>query len=270
MIGLFGWLDTPSPALTYLLWTVAIGFLFLLAVMVAKRRHVLLILGLVIATIVVPVVLEFPAYRDVGSVFWQGRYTLPLAVGIPIVAAMSIACTEIGRRLYKLRLHWIIGGIVAVGSTLAFAQNLRRYTVGYNGDVWYWLRPQWSPPASPLLLTVVYVIAVVAFVGWVLAFCQAPDRGPGEVHAEVGVPVAANRNSRPDAHCWDFAILRQHVARSTPGSRRAGGWTVIDVEDRAEIRRLHRATGSNREAAHRRAWPSKRNPYGRQPAYDQS
>ena len=36
MIGLFGWLDTPSPALTYLLWTVAIGFLFLLAVIGRK------------------------------------------------------------------------------------------------------------------------------------------------------------------------------------------------------------------------------------------
>ena len=191
MIGLFGWLDTTSPALTYLLWTVAIAFLFLLAVMVARRRHILLLLMLVITTVVAPVALQIPAYRDVGAVFWQGRYTLPLAVGIPILAAMSIASTERGRRLAEPRVSWAIGGIVVIGSTLAFAQNLRRYTVGYNGDVWYWLRPQWSPPISPLLLTAGYVIAFVAFVAWVLAFSRAPDRAPKEAQAEVRVPVGS-------------------------------------------------------------------------------
>jgi Predicted membrane protein (DUF2142) len=189
MIGVFGWLDTPSPALTYLLWTAAIAFLVLLAVMVARRRQVLLILGLVIATIVVPIVLEVPAYRDVGAVFWQGRYTLPLAVGVPILAAMSIATTERGRRLAEPRVSWVIGGIVVLGSTLAFAQNLRRYAVGYNGDVWYWLHPQWSPPISSLLLTVGYVIAMVVFVAWTLVSSGAREPTPEEAHAEVGVPV---------------------------------------------------------------------------------
>ena len=197
MIGVFGWLDTPSPALTYLLWTVALGFLLVGAVIWARRRHLVLLLGLTVATIIIPVLLETPAYRDVGDVFWQGRYTLPLAVGIPILAGMSIASTERGRQLVGSRILWAIGAIVAVGSTLAFAQNLRRYTVGYNGDVWFWLSPQWSPPIAPLLLTVGYVIAVIAFVGWVLVFCQAPDRGPGEVHAEVGVPVASEPQLTP-------------------------------------------------------------------------
>jgi hypothetical protein len=197
MIGLFGWLDTPSPALTYLLWTVALAVLFLLAVMVARRRRVLLLLGLVIATIGVPVALEIPAYRDVGAVFWQGRYTLPLAVGIPILAAMCIASTKRGRQLADGRLSWAIGGIVVIGSTLAFAQNLRRYTVGYNGDVWYWLRPQWSPPASPVLLTIGYVIAIVAFVAWTLVFSAAREAAPEEAHAEVRAAVGSEPQLTP-------------------------------------------------------------------------
>jgi hypothetical protein len=189
MIGLFGWLDTPSPALTYLLWTAAITALLFLAVVVARRRHIVLLLGLVVATIVIPVVLELPAYRDVGDVFWQGRYTLPLAVGIPIVASMSIACTERGRRLAEPKLFWALGGIAVVGSTLAFAQHLRRYAVGYNGDVWYWIRPQWSPPISSLLLTVGYVIAIVAFVAWALVLSNAPQHAHEDV---VDVSVAPN------------------------------------------------------------------------------
>jgi hypothetical protein len=189
MIGLFGWLDTPSPALTYLLWTVALAALLIIAVLVATRRHVLLLLGLVVATILVPVALEIPAYRDVGTVFWQGRYTLPLAVGVPIVASMSIAVTEHGRQLVGTRFFWVVGAIVAIGSTLAFAQHLRRYTVGYDGDVWYWLRPRWSPPLSPLLLTVAYVIAIVAFVAWILVFSSAPEHSDEDV---VDVSVALN------------------------------------------------------------------------------
>lgn len=187
MIGLFGWLDTPSPALTYLLWTAALGLLALGAIMIARRRHVLLLGGLIVATILVPLALEIPAYRDVGAVFWQGRYTLPLAVGIPILAAMSIASTERGRRVADARLSWAIGGIVVVGSTLAFAQNLRRYTVGYNGDVWFWLHPQWSPPVSPLLITIAYIVSILAFTVWTLVFCHAPERGPEELPIEVGM-----------------------------------------------------------------------------------
>jgi hypothetical protein len=189
MIGLFGWLDTPSPALTYLLWTVALAGLLMIAVFAATRRHVVSLLGLVVATILLPVALEIPAYRDVGATFWQGRYTLPLAVGIPIVASMSIASTERGRRLAEPRLFWALGGIAVVGSTLAFAQHLRRYTVGYNGDVWYWIRPQWSPPISSLLLTVGYVIAIVAFVAWVLVFGSAPERSQEDVLVEISVPL---------------------------------------------------------------------------------
>jgi hypothetical protein len=190
MIGLFGWLDTPSPALTYVLWTVAIAFLFLLAVMWARRRHVVLLLALVVATVVVPVLLESPAYQDVGNVFWQGRYTLPLAVGIPILAAMSIASTKRGRELAQPRYFQAIGAIVAIGSALAFAQHLRRYTVGYNGNLWYWQHAQWSPPMSPLLLTVAYTIAIVAFVAWALVFCHAPDRAPEDLRVEVDAPLS--------------------------------------------------------------------------------
>jgi hypothetical protein len=78
-----------------------------------------------------------------------------------------------------------------LGSTLAFAQNLRRYAVGYNGDVWYWLRPQWSPPISSLLLTVGYVIATVAFVAWTLVFSAAREPASEEAHAEVRAPVGS-------------------------------------------------------------------------------
>jgi hypothetical protein len=181
MIGVFGWLDTPSPALTYILWTAGVGFLVFLAVAWAKRPHVAVIVGLFAATIVMPIVLESPAYRDVGGVFWQGRYTLPIAVGVPIVSAMAVTWSEPGRTFMRLRLVVAIEVALVIAHVLAFAQNLRRYTVGYEGPIQYWKDPVWAPPLSPLLLTIAYTGAVIAFVGWALAQSHAPVRAQHDV-----------------------------------------------------------------------------------------
>jgi hypothetical protein len=176
MIGSFGWLDTPSPALTWVPWIAAVGFVFLLAVMWSRRRDVAILIGLLIAVIAVPALLESARYEDSGGYFWQGRYTLPLAVGIPILATIALASTERGRQLATRRLMFAIGTVVAVAHVFAFAQNLRRYTVGYDGEIQYWKHPAWSPPVSSLLLTIAYTIVVIGFVWWVFASSAPMDR----------------------------------------------------------------------------------------------
>jgi hypothetical protein len=176
MIGAFGWLDTPSPALTWVPWIAAVGFLLLLAVMWASRRDVVILLALLTAVIAVPVLLESARYEDSGGYFWQGRYTLPLAVGLPILATIALSSTERGRQLATRRLLFAIGAVVSVAHVVAFAQNLRRYTVGYDGEVQYWKHPEWSPPVSSLLLTIAYTIVVIGFVCWVFASTAPADR----------------------------------------------------------------------------------------------
>ena len=169
MVGLFGWLDTPAPWLTYLVWASGVGFLFFLAVTWANRRQVAALLGLLLATFVVPVTLESLGLPDVGGLFWQGRYTLPLAVGIPIASALALATSGRGKDLaHRNRLMLGTGLALITAHVLAFAQNLRRYTVGYNGPIQYWKSPRWSPPVSPLLITIAYAVAISAFVAWTL------------------------------------------------------------------------------------------------------
>ncbi len=63
MVGTFGWLDTPSPALTYVLWTAGVGFLVLVALAWARRRRVAALLVIIAATVVVPLVLEIRGVR---------------------------------------------------------------------------------------------------------------------------------------------------------------------------------------------------------------
>jgi hypothetical protein len=177
MIGWFGWLDTPAPVLTWLPWTAALAFLFVVALAWVSRRHAAVLVALVLAVVFVPLIVDSTPY-DAGGTFWQGRYILPLAVGVPIVAAFALAATERGRELVTGRFVLSIGVIAGGAQFLAFAQNLRRYTTGYDGDIQFWKDPEWQPPLPPLLLTVAFAAAITAFLVWLLV-----DRYPAELAA---------------------------------------------------------------------------------------
>lgn len=181
LIGSFGWLDTPAPAPTVVFWTGALGALILLAVSFGPRRDALVIFGLVVASIAVPVALEFSRMREAGGFFWQGRYTLPFAIGVPIVAALSLANASVSQRLLRTPLLPVVGGVLAIAHMLAFAQNLRRNTVGYNGPVWYWRHEAWHPPLPSWLLTLAFLGGILALVAWLLA----PDDGEAALMAEL-------------------------------------------------------------------------------------
>jgi hypothetical protein len=163
MIGVFGWNDTPAPTLTFLMWVAALGGLAALAVAFGRRRDVVAMLVAGVATAVVPVVLFV---RQSGFAGWQGRYTMPLAVGVPVLAALALRGTAL--RNARGAAVVLVGGALGVGHVLAFAQNLRRYTVGLAGTVWFWTQEQWSPPVSSLLLVIAFVVATACWVTWML------------------------------------------------------------------------------------------------------
>ena len=168
MIGSFGWLDTPAPALTWLPWTILLGLLVVAVVLWSTRRQVAVLLGLLAATIIVPAVIETPTYADAGTLTWQGRYTLPLAIGVPILAAGMLSTSERGRQLVNSRLVWTAGVVLAGAQIVAFGQNLRRYTVGTDGPIAFWGSARWSPPLPRLFLIVVFAAVTIAFVWWLL------------------------------------------------------------------------------------------------------
>jgi hypothetical protein len=183
MVDTFGWRDTRAPILTLVFWAVVTGLLVLVAVAWVRRRQVVVLGTLVVATVVVPIVMQATFYRHAGTI-WQGRYTLPLAVGIPILAAACLATTPRGRQLVTPRLLWTVGIVIGAGHVLAFTSNLRRYTAGYSRELQYWLAPQWHPLGlPPILLTIAYVAVVVAFIAWVLGAAPAEAARDGSENA---------------------------------------------------------------------------------------
>jgi Predicted membrane protein (DUF2142) len=167
MLGNVGWLDTTLPGLTYLLLTVALGALVLLAVAVGTRPYVIAMLVAMAITVVTPIALEAWQYRTYG-LYWQGRYTLPIAVGVPLLAVFALQ-SGTGRRVL---LHgWFVpalAGMLVVAHVLAFYQALRRWSVGANGPVFYWLHPDWTSVVPQFLLIAAYSVVFVAFVVWLL------------------------------------------------------------------------------------------------------
>jgi hypothetical protein len=166
MIGTFGWVDTPSPFGVTVLWTLVLGVLIVLGLTVATRRQLLVLAGLLVLTIIVPIVGELSQVHSTGFI-WQGRYTLPLAVGVPIVAAVILARSSMGRMI-PARLPIFGVTLLAICHVVDFAQALRRYTVGYDGTVQFWNHPAWSPPIRALALTLAFLVVVVAFAVWLV------------------------------------------------------------------------------------------------------
>ena len=185
MVGIFGWVDTPSPVLTYVVWAVVVGGLVLLAWARAAKgveaaREALAVALVVLAVFVVPTAIVYREVHRIGIV-WQGRDILPVAVGIPVVAAAALGAHRLhprGRRL-------LVGGciaacvLLAVADYAAFFEALRRYAVGVDGPINF-LGGPWHPPLGN---TAVVAAALVSVVLWVLMVSWAIARLPSPTSA---------------------------------------------------------------------------------------
>lgn len=144
-VGVMGWLDTRMPSVVYHGWWIGIGGLIVASFVVGSRRH--------IAALVFAIVLLVGFTTLIGWVrfpYFQGRYYLPFAVGIPLLAGTAIANSDfstISPRLMRVAL----GGLFVLHQ-LSFAQQLRRYAVGYKGSWFFAFDHQWSPTPGPIWL----------------------------------------------------------------------------------------------------------------------
>jgi hypothetical protein len=178
MVGWFGWLDAPAPGLTYALWAIVFGVLLGLALVAWRRRFLVVAGAAAIVTVAAPLVFETVQAHQVGF-FWQGRYSMPLALGVPVLLALSVAlprATTVAAGAGDdpvlngsgvARLVGAVAVAVVIGHVAAFGQALRRNTVGYNGPLDFLVHPDWEPPVPAWLLALLFTVTVAAFVWWV-------------------------------------------------------------------------------------------------------
>lgn len=194
MIGQFGWLDTPAPAATYLAWYAVAGLVVLAAFATARLRQAAGLALVTAVAILVPVAISASQAHREGYV-WQGKDSLPFAVGVPLVAAELLGLSKVFEER-RARLTGTVAFVLAGASVFAFAGTMRRYAVGLQGPVDF-LSARWHPPFGDVLWLLVELVAALATAA-LLAGLTAP-------RAPAAAPAHAARPHPPDAKDLDRA-----------------------------------------------------------------
>jgi len=173
-ISRFGWLDVHSPIFVYVVWTVLLLVLYLLAIYTATRRLRVVLIALLLAVIIIPVLISADKARRLGVV-WQGKDGLPFFVGIPIFASTvlaksSIASKETIRRFF-IPLIAVVAGIATV---VAFYGNLRRNSVGDSGSLFSIFHSTWQPPLTTTGVLIFEILATVLLIAMYVLFSRIP------------------------------------------------------------------------------------------------
>jgi hypothetical protein len=90
MVGIMSWLDTPMPGWVYLIWWSVLGFFTLAVLALGGWMDRWRIIALTAATFGIPVLLDAIGVNTYGFVA-QGRYVLPIAVGIPMIGGFVMS-----------------------------------------------------------------------------------------------------------------------------------------------------------------------------------
>ena len=173
MIGVFGWLDTPALEHVYVLWFGVLGLVCLAALVLGRPRHRAVVGGLVVLSVLAPIAFQWPVATELGLI-WQGRYLLPVMVGLPLVSGVALAAhagwnTVMGSRL-ALALPLAILGVLQAAS---FWWALHRNVIGLD-ETWIGFTPLWEPPLGWIPLTLAFVAAISAWTANLAALAGRP------------------------------------------------------------------------------------------------
>lgn len=180
MIGLFGWLDTPAPEITFVLWTTLAFGLVLVAAVLARGRDIAALLAALAMFFFIPPAMQAASIEASGYI-WQGRYTLvafaAVAVTCAVVVMQAVPAWHLPANLRRKAL--VLVGVLATGVqayTLLF--TAKRYAVGIDGWWGDFLHaPLWAPPLGPFIWVFALGIGVAA-ITLVWAACTEEPAAP--------------------------------------------------------------------------------------------
>jgi Predicted membrane protein (DUF2142) len=175
MVGWLGWADVSTPTAVLYGWLLLIGLFVGLGWLLGSWRARLALAATLAGTLVVPMVLE-AAQLDKFGPYWQGRYTLPFAVGLVLVAAAAVAAGEPIERLRSMPAQ--VGGAIAGLHVLMAFAALRRWSVGTAQTYVPGAGTRWWPPGGRIVV-LVWVVAAVALAGGVTLLGRGRPAVPG-------------------------------------------------------------------------------------------
>ena len=198
-IGHFGWLDTPAPTFTLLIWTLTAGMIILAGLVLGSWRVRTGLILIALVMILLPALLQAALVQDVGYV-WQGRYTIALFMVVLVAAGIGLGDSVVFPTAGSPTCRLIVAGAVALGlgQIAAFVWALKRYVVSLSWDL-TWIdmltNPTWLPPGGWIPLGLAYS-ALIAAGTFLLIAAAASSAQLGE-EDRAGEDSAADRESDP-------------------------------------------------------------------------
>lgn len=164
LVGVMGWLDAPTPEWAVLCWWVVVTMLATIA-LVTRLRAAAVGAAILATTFVTAWFFELAGRATVGG-SWQGRYSVPLMIGLPLVL---VGLHRWSGAMRRVEIAAAIGIWLVLNS--AFFTTQQRWGVGVDGSALPWRWDTWDSPLPPVVLLVVHALAsamlVVACVGTV-------------------------------------------------------------------------------------------------------
>ncbi len=161
LVGVFGWLDSPAPVVVYVLWWVALATLALMALLAGGLRQRLVLALLAAGAVVLTLLIAVFNLAQTGFGM-QGRYVLPIAVGVPLFAG-EVLVRNPGR--WRLPLdRWLAPFFALAGGlhAMAWYANARRSALGTDGSWLFMGSSEWSPSTGWYPLAALVALAVLA------------------------------------------------------------------------------------------------------------
>ena len=200
LVGSIGWAETNPPVAAVGLWILSAAAVVVLGLVTSKRRHMAVIVTLIVASLVLPTVLMVSQSSRNGLV-WQARDGFPLYAGILLVAGAAagrsegLIAADAGltgtARWATRRLAFLVATAVGVVQLGDFVWSLRRYTVGLGSIVNPFARVPggWSPPVPAIVLVIAATIVVVIY-GWWITCLHRMQEFALAMHNDVEAPPA--------------------------------------------------------------------------------
>ena len=172
MFGWFGWTEFAAPPVAFFLCIGIIALVVGFSSLVAEtKKTFVVILGLAMV-VVVPIIIEGIKAKTAGFGY-QGRYTLALAVGIPIIA-MWIRGDRLNRS--ETRTFSVLAiATSATASLICLNFALQRYTVGLYGRKFWMLSPEWLPPGGLTLISLIAIVIASSLLAMTYLLVRLPD-----------------------------------------------------------------------------------------------
>jgi hypothetical protein len=180
-IGVLGWLDTALPGVTLALAAGAVGLLGAASLLVgsAAMRWAA---GLLLTTIAASWIFEL--YQgSTSGMYWQGRYSLPLLAGIPLLLGGAQIPPAVAARVARTA-----GCVALVVLNVAAWAAARRWGVGTHGSLMPWNWDTIHSPVPPIVVLSALAALSVALAAALWWRTAAPPVS-GEVGQGDATPV---------------------------------------------------------------------------------